>query len=156
MCCSKDYIYTYIWPCNTACGILVLQPGIKPGPPALEVQSLNHWTARKSQKIYSGFSNECHIFQRTFESTPQEFDFSKKVKPQNLVLPFFKPFLPKLPSWNLLKWNSLFSNCTTSFPPTQFSEPVTGSIWSYTYWFPIFVYTHGCLFPLANYQAPLD
>ena len=29
-----------------ACGILVPRPGIKPAPPALETQSLNHWTAR--------------------------------------------------------------------------------------------------------------
>ena len=30
-----------------ACGILVLRPGIEPAPPALEVQSPNHWTARE-------------------------------------------------------------------------------------------------------------
>ena len=30
-----------------ACGILVPQPGIKPMPPALEAQSLNHWTTRE-------------------------------------------------------------------------------------------------------------
>ena len=30
-----------------ACEILVLQPGIEPGPPALEAQSLNHWTTRE-------------------------------------------------------------------------------------------------------------
>ena len=27
-----------------ACGILVLQPGIEPVPPAVEMQSPNHWT----------------------------------------------------------------------------------------------------------------
>ena len=32
---------------HEACGILVPQPGIKPAPPALEVQSPNHWTARE-------------------------------------------------------------------------------------------------------------
>ena len=30
-----------------ACGILVPQPGIEPAPLALEVQNLNHWTARE-------------------------------------------------------------------------------------------------------------
>ena len=30
-----------------ACGTLVPQPGIEPVPPAVEVQSLNHWTARE-------------------------------------------------------------------------------------------------------------
>ena len=34
-------------PHQMACRILVPQPGIKPAPPALEVQSLNHWTARE-------------------------------------------------------------------------------------------------------------
>ena len=32
---------------HVACGILVLQPGIEPMPPALEAWSLNHWTARE-------------------------------------------------------------------------------------------------------------
>ena len=30
-----------------ACGIFVLQPGIKPTPPVLEVCSPNHWTTRE-------------------------------------------------------------------------------------------------------------
>ena len=30
-----------------ACGILVPQPGIELMPPALQVSSLNHWTARE-------------------------------------------------------------------------------------------------------------
>ena len=30
-----------------ACGILVPQPGMEPAPPAVEVQSLNHWTTRE-------------------------------------------------------------------------------------------------------------
>ena len=30
-----------------ACGILVSQPGIEPAPPAVEVWSLNHRTARE-------------------------------------------------------------------------------------------------------------
>ena len=33
-----------------AYGILVLWPGIKPAPPALEVRSLNHWSAREVLK----------------------------------------------------------------------------------------------------------
>ena len=30
-----------------ACGILVPQPGIESMPPAVEAQSLNHWTTRE-------------------------------------------------------------------------------------------------------------
>ena len=37
-----------------ACGILVPRPGIKPIPPAVEAQSLNHWTAREVPSI-------CHL-----------------------------------------------------------------------------------------------
>ena len=39
------------WPCCVVCGILVPQPGIKPVPPALKMQSLNHWTSREVPKI---------------------------------------------------------------------------------------------------------
>ena len=38
-------IYFIFWLCCAACGILVPQPGIEPTPPAVEVRSLNHWTA---------------------------------------------------------------------------------------------------------------
>ena len=30
-----------------ACGILVPRPGIEPLPPAMEAQTLNHWTTRE-------------------------------------------------------------------------------------------------------------
>ena len=38
--------------CHTACGILVLRPGIEPSPPALGAWSLNHWTAREVLILY--------------------------------------------------------------------------------------------------------
>ena len=34
-------------PHGTAWEILVPQPGVEPAPPALEAQSLNHWTTRE-------------------------------------------------------------------------------------------------------------
>ena len=41
-------VYLFIfWPRQTAYGILVLQPGIKPMLHTLEARSLNHWTARE-------------------------------------------------------------------------------------------------------------
>ena len=39
--------FFFFLPSPVARGILVPQPGIKPVPPALEAQSLNHWTARE-------------------------------------------------------------------------------------------------------------
>ena len=37
------------------CGILVSLPGIKPLPPALESQILNHWTAREVPSFFFFF-----------------------------------------------------------------------------------------------------
>ena len=41
---------------HMACRILVPRPGIKPLPPALEAQSLNHWTAREVPYTFLRFS----------------------------------------------------------------------------------------------------
>ena len=41
------YVLISFWPCPVACGILVPLPRIEPMPPALEAQSLNHWTTRE-------------------------------------------------------------------------------------------------------------
>ena len=45
----------------TGCGILVPQPGTKPMPPAVEAQSLNHWTREVLQTWYLGFKNRSPI-----------------------------------------------------------------------------------------------
>ena len=52
-CVSKltDFISFCFLLCG-ACGILVPQPGIKPVPSALEVQNLNHWTAREVPVLF--------------------------------------------------------------------------------------------------------
>ena len=44
---SLFFFFLNFWLHNTACGILVPRPGIKPTCPALEAQSLNHWTTRE-------------------------------------------------------------------------------------------------------------
>ena len=40
------------WPHSMARGILVPQPGIEPLSPAVEAQSLNHWTAKEVPRFY--------------------------------------------------------------------------------------------------------
>ena len=40
---------------NTACGILVPQPGIEPMLSPQRVQSLNHWTTREVQNLKKNF-----------------------------------------------------------------------------------------------------
>ena len=42
-------LFLIFWPHRVVCGISVPRPGIEPVPPAVEAQSLNHWTARKVQ-----------------------------------------------------------------------------------------------------------
>lgn len=39
--------YLFGWPCSTAYEILVPQPGVSHLPPAVELRSLHHWTARQ-------------------------------------------------------------------------------------------------------------
>ena len=46
----RDICVIYLFVClprHAACSILVPQPGMEPVPPAVEVWSLNHWTARE-------------------------------------------------------------------------------------------------------------
>ena len=45
------FFYLFIWPHHVASGILVLQPGIEPEPPAVEAQSPNDWTAREVREV---------------------------------------------------------------------------------------------------------
>ena len=52
---SSAFTFSFLFvfrPYHLACGILVPQPGIKPVPPALEVWSLNHCTARKVPHLH--------------------------------------------------------------------------------------------------------
>ena len=41
----------FVWPHCTACRILVPPPGIKSVAPAVEAQSLNHWTTKEVPEI---------------------------------------------------------------------------------------------------------
>ena len=42
------FFLSFFWPCSMAYEMLVHQPGMEPAPPAMEAQSLNHWTIRKA------------------------------------------------------------------------------------------------------------
>ena len=47
--CLFYLIFYFLWPHRVACGILAPRPGIEPMSPAVETQSLNHWTAREGR-----------------------------------------------------------------------------------------------------------
>ena len=44
------FLLLVFWLCPMACRTLVLQPGMEPAPPAVEVQNPNHWTASEVTK----------------------------------------------------------------------------------------------------------
>ena len=44
--------FFFFCPCLTTCWILVPQPGIKPMPPTVEMQGLNHWTTRGKSREF--------------------------------------------------------------------------------------------------------
>ena len=46
--CFVCFVLFCFWLHHVACGILFPRPGIEPSPPAVEVQSLNHWIAREA------------------------------------------------------------------------------------------------------------
>ena len=47
------YLFFFVWPCCVACIILIPWPGMEPMSPALESQSLNHWTIREAPATFS-------------------------------------------------------------------------------------------------------
>ena len=59
---SLSLSLSFFWPCYTACGILVYWPGIEFMPPAVEVQSINHWTTVKIPNSSFSCSNSCFDF----------------------------------------------------------------------------------------------
>ena len=42
-----NFFFFFFWLCCSACGILVPQPGVEPGPLAVKARSPNYWTARE-------------------------------------------------------------------------------------------------------------
>ena len=48
-----EYYLFFFWSCLTACRMLVSRSGIELVPLAVEVQSLNHWTAREVPGVLS-------------------------------------------------------------------------------------------------------
>ena len=65
---KRFYLFLYFWMHPMACGIPAPQPGIKHVPPALEVQTLNHWTAGSpiclcsKDQTQTGFSKVTETF----------------------------------------------------------------------------------------------
>ena len=63
------------WPHWVACGILVSGSGIEPVPPALEVQSLNHWTAREVPNAVLVAVCSLHLLGKLEKVRPPSFLF---------------------------------------------------------------------------------
>ena len=52
-------LHFFFWPCPVSCRISVPWPGIEPMPPAVEAQSLNHWTAREVLLMHFSYCEWC-------------------------------------------------------------------------------------------------
>ena len=84
--CSRPCWYLFhlfFWSCRVACGILVPQPGIKPVPPALEAQSVNHWTTRgvpvvcfKYSSVYTSVPNSQSQYWESLDLIPWKIKLS--------------------------------------------------------------------------------
>ena len=57
--------FFFFWPCHETCKILVLYPGMEPMIPAVEAQSLNHWTTREipTEEFESSKMTDCLTLQ---------------------------------------------------------------------------------------------
>ena len=64
--CGMQYLFSLVAACGLlvgACGLLAVaclwdlvpRPGIEPGPPALGMQSLTHWTTREVRHVFFFF-----------------------------------------------------------------------------------------------------
>ena len=64
--CTITDLFFLFWPQHTVHGILVPQAGIIPAPLVLEVQNLNHWTAREAPLLslffYINIYNFIYLF----------------------------------------------------------------------------------------------
>lgn len=74
------FVFLFLLLCQAACGFLVPSPGIKPVPPALEVQSLNLWAAGK-------------FWEGSLSCLTREVRFHPSVHPPRIVRSFWFPTL---------------------------------------------------------------
>ena len=56
----EKVFWSFFWLCLAACGTLVPRSGIEPGPLAVKVQSLNHWTAGEFPR--EGLLTMCFLY----------------------------------------------------------------------------------------------
>ena len=101
------------WLCWAAHRILVPQPGSKPRPPALEVQSPNHWTARKfpTKRFKIDHFDWVYIFEYTLEIGKQMRTSRSHCSVYFSFLPCLSP--PASKPWWVSFWIvlTLFSLC---------------------------------------------
>ena len=94
-------------PCHGACGILVLWPGIKPAPPAVEEWNLNHWTTGKSQEMPTLLNPPCTLYFHLTEDTGQSWLLSPSCPSSWTTFPL---------SSNTSSPNSGFRLCSLFYP----------------------------------------
>lgn len=103
--------FFYFWPPWEACGILVSQLGIKPGPVAMKALSPNHWNIREFPKMWlfeSSFGKNGDIGFHPDLTTPLHLD--PLLCPQTHITLFSQ-------------WLTIFSSCPSPSWSTFKADP---------------------------------
>ena len=91
---------------TAACGILAPGPGIKPRPPALEVQSLNPWTAREVPTTTFWMSiNSRHCYAQVIYMSSPWNTWNKN----NVSIYRGRIWAQRVYNYIAIKWSSLIS-----------------------------------------------
>ena len=82
---QENFFTLIFWLHHMACRILVPQPGIKPAPPALEMQSLNHGITMEVPRQYFWKALFCAISCTQGKDEGLEGDTCRELKPTFLA-----------------------------------------------------------------------
>ena len=122
------FFFLFFWLHSTACGILVPWPGIEPLPPAVEAQSLNHWTTGEVP-VCRFFFDDGHS--NWYEVIPHcSFDLYFSISDvDHLFMCFLAICKCSFVHENFIygPWNLNFTYfcCVMKYPSFDFSSPTT-------------------------------
>ena len=142
-------LFVCFWSHCTACMILVSQPGIKPGPIAVEAQNFNHWTAKEGPKpsyfvkrtefiivllCLETFSakwapasatwNFIHLFIQSYTQPPSHLStYLSKLCIYLFIHPYTHPFIHPSIQQTFIHFHGTFTIRSSSLPPKDVLSP---------------------------------
>ena len=108
------HIWYFFWPPRAACGILVPQLGVGPGPSAVKAPSPNHWTAREFPYIYDIFLIDLYWSIITSQYCVSFCCTTKQISHMHTHVPISPP-----------SWASLPSSLSHPSRPLQSTKPIS-------------------------------